>query len=159
MSISFFQKKNYEILPVRNEIININILFRTLLNYGIKNLKANYKKSFIEFVSPKVVYTGIDNNPAFYKLKDICDKPIYISVQNGLRHNVFFEECKKDLKKNQKLKADHICVFGNNEKKRLSKIINAKFHLIGNAFNNNFPIYKKKIVKKSNQLCLSLNLI
>ena len=51
-----FPKKNYEILPVRNEIININILFRTLLNYGIKNLKANYKKSFIEFVSPKVVY-------------------------------------------------------------------------------------------------------
>ena len=49
--------------------------------------------------------------------------------------------------------------FGNNEKKRLSKIINAKFHLIGNAFNNIFDLQKKKIVKKSNQLCLSLNLI
>ena len=108
-------------MPVRNEIININILFRTLLNYGIKNLKANYKKSFIEFVSPKVVYTGIDNNPAFYKLKDICDKPIYISVQNGLRHNVFFEECKKDLKKNQKLKADHICVLEITKKKDYPK--------------------------------------
>ena len=63
---------------------------------------------------------------------------------------MFFEECKKDLKKNQKLKVDHICVFGNNEKKRLSKIINAKFHLIGNVFNNNFPIYKKN--SKRNQI-------
>lgn len=142
-----FQKKNYEILHVRYEKINLNILFRTLFNYGIKNLKDNYKKSFIEFVSPKVVYTGIDNNPAFYKLKDICNKPVYISVQNGLRDNNFFLKCKQNLNGNQKLKADHIFVFGNNEKKRLSKIINAKFHVIGNIFNNNFPIKKKKIKK------------
>ena len=78
-NISFlFSKNSYEVLHVRYEKINLNILLRTLLKYGIKNLKNNYKKSFIEYVSPKIVYTGIDNNPAFYKLKDICKKPNYI---------------------------------------------------------------------------------
>ena len=51
------------------------------------------------FVLPKVVYTGIDNNPAFYKLKDIYNQPIYISVQNGMRSNEFYNECKQYIKK------------------------------------------------------------
>ena len=144
-----FSKKNCEILHVRYESINLYVLFATLLTSGIKNFKNNYKKNFIMFVSPKIVYTGIDNNPAFYKLKDIYHKPIYISVQVGMRFNDFYNECKEYIKNNNnKLKADHIFVFNEKEKERLLKIIEAKFHVIGNIHNNHYPIKRKKFNKK-----------
>ena len=144
-----FSKKNYKILYVRYESINLYVLCTTLFTFGIKNFKNNYKKNFIMLVSPKVVYTGIDNNPAFYKLKDIYNQPIYISAQFGMRSNEFYSECKQYIKKKKKkLKADHIFVFGKNEKERLLQIIEAKIHIVGKGFNNQFPIQPKKINKK-----------
>ena len=79
-----FSKKSYQIFDCRYESINIYVLCLTLLRFGVNNLKDNYKKMFIMLVSPKIVYTAIDNNPAFFKLKNIYDKPIYISDQNAL---------------------------------------------------------------------------
>ncbi len=144
-----FPKKNYEILHVRYESINLYVLLATLLTFGIKNFKDNYKKKFIMIVSPKVVYTGIDNNSAFYKLKNIYHRPTYISVQNGMRSNSFYNECKQYIKKKENtLKADHIFVFSKKEKERLLKIIEAKFHVVGSILNNHYPIKKKKFNKK-----------
>ena len=68
----------------RYESINIYVIFKTFFTFGINNFKDNYKKTFIELVSPKIVYTAIDNNVAFFKLKDLYDKPTYISDQNGI---------------------------------------------------------------------------
>jgi len=139
----FFSKKQYEILDVRYESINIYVILLTLKKFGIKNFKNNYKKCFINIVSPTIVLTCIDNNPAFYNLKNINSKPCYISFQNGMRDNEFYKVCQLHVKKtNQKLRCDHIFVFGKNEKKRLSKFIKANIHTLGNAVNNNF--YKKK---------------
>ena len=75
-----FSKKSYQILDCRYESINIYVLCLTLLRFGVNNLKDNYKKMFIMLVSPKIVYTAIDNNPAFFKLKNIYDKPRYIHL-------------------------------------------------------------------------------
>ena len=97
-----FPKKSYEILDSRYESTNIYIFCITFLKSGIKNFKDNYKKNFIEFVSPKIVFTSIDNNPAFYNLKNIYDKPFYISVQNGMRNNIFYKECKKIIQRKKK---------------------------------------------------------
>jgi len=143
-----FPKKNYETLPVRYESINIYVFCITFLTFGIRNFKNNYKKVFIKLVSPKIIYTEIDNNPAFYKLKEIYDKSIYISVQNGMRNNKFYEKCRQYTKKKKKLKADHIFVFGKSEKERLLRIIDAKIHVVGNVFNNKFSIQPKKLKKK-----------
>ena len=136
-----FPKKSYEILDSRYESTNIYIFCITFLKSGIKNFKDNYKKNFIEFVSPKIVFTSIDNNPAFYNLKNIYDKPFYISVQNGMRYNDFYKECKQYIQKTKrKLKADHIFLFGKNDKKRFSKIIEGNIHCFGNIINNHYLI-------------------
>ena len=118
----FFSKKNYEIFDRRYESINIYILCITLLKFGIKNLKDNYKKTFIMFVSPKIVYTSIDNDSAFFKLKHLYDKSIYVSDQNGLSKvtakgwpNKFYRECRKYAQETKKKpEADHIFLFGKN---------------------------------------------
>ena len=147
----FFPKKSYEILYCRYESINIYIFCMTLLKSGIINFKDNYKKKFIESVSPNIVFTSIDNNPAFYNLKNIYGKPFYISVQNGLRSNFFYKDCKKFIKRTKKkLKADHIFLFGKNDKKRFSKIIEGNIHCSGHVVNNHYLI--KPSQKKINSI-------
>ena len=32
-------------------------------------LKESYLKNYVKIVSPKVIYSAIDNNPALYKLR------------------------------------------------------------------------------------------
>ena len=73
-----------------------------------KNILDNYKKIYIELVSPKIVYTAIDNNPAFFKLKAVSNKPIYISDQNGMskvndsyKQESFYGDLKKYTKENR----------------------------------------------------------
>lgn len=144
-----FPKKNYEILHVRYESINLYVVFATLLTFGTKNFKSNYKKVFIMHVSPKVVYTGIDNNPAFYKLKDIYKLPIYISVQHGMRSKEFYNQCKMyKINEKKQLKADYIFVFCEKEKQRLLRVLEAKIYVVGSVRNNKFPIKSKKKNKK-----------
>jgi surface carbohydrate biosynthesis protein len=146
-----FPKKSYEILDCRYESINIYIFCMTFLKSGIINFKDNYKKNFMEFVSPKIVFTSVDNNPAFYNLKNIYDKPFYISVQNGMRNNIFYKECKKFIQRTKKkLKADHIFLFGKNDKKKFSKIIEGDIHCSGNVINNHYLI--KPSQKKINSI-------
>ena len=148
----FFSGKNYEILDNRYKIINIYVFFVTLLTSGIKNFKNNYKKIFLKFVSPKIVYTSIDNNIGFYRLKKIFPKAYYISDQNGIRDNKFFLDCKKFLKNGtEKLVSDIFFCFGNNDKKKIHQIIKTKIFILGNTKNNQILIKKnderiKKII-------------
>jgi len=159
-SIQFFsRKKNYEILDTRYESINIYVLCLTLLTSGIRNFRDNYKKIFIKLVSPKIVYTCIDNNLAFYKLKNIYDRPKYISIQNGMRNNSsffqndFYKECKHYIQKtNKKLKVDHVFLFGQNDKKNFSHIVAANTHVVGSPLNNHFSIQPKKSQRKINSI-------
>ena len=46
------------------------------------------------------------------------------------------------------MKADHIFLFGKNEKERVSQIIKGKIHILGNTKNNHYPIKLKKNKKK-----------
>ena len=141
----FFSKKYYEILDSRYKKINIYVIFFTLFKSGFNNFKDNYKKHYIDLVSPKIVFTSIDNSPSFYNLKNLNDKPLYISFQYGMRDNQFYKECKNYIKKTKKkLKADYIFSFGENEKKRFSKIIEGKIYSYGNATNNYYYLKKNK---------------
>lgn len=154
-----FKDNEFEVLDIRYEKINLYVLFFVLLNYGIKNLKFNYFKSFLEFVSPKLVYTGIDNQLDFFKLKNIYNKATYISDQFGISKNAhaaykkkikkdFFWRCKEYLKKsNSKLFADIIFTFGNNEIKNMSKYIDGNYYALGSTKNNYHKIKRKRINK------------
>lgn len=151
-----FLKKNYDFLDVRYESVNIYVLIFTFLDTGIKNFKDNYKKNFIKFVSPKIVYTSIDNNPAFFNLKNIYDKPLYISDQNAIskvpesyKQDEFYGVCKRyNQKTKKKLRADYIFLYGKNDKEKVSKIIKGNIHLLGNTINNYYTIKDKKIKKE-----------
>jgi hypothetical protein len=142
-----FKKKNYEVLKTRFEEINIYIFIITILKHGFINLILNYKVEFIKFINPKIIFTSIDNDLNFYKLKlmDSISKYNFISAQNGMRDSQFYKTCLKFIKNNkQKLICDHIFVFNNPEKQRLKNIIRAKIHVVGNIFNNSLKKYSKK---------------
>ena len=141
----FFSNKSYEFLDSRYESINIYVIFYTLFKSGFINFKDSYKKYYIDLVSPKIVFSAIDNSPSFYNLKNLNNKPLYISFQYGMRDNQFYNECKNYIKKTKKkLKADYIFLFGENEKKRFSKIIEGKIYGYGNATNNYYYLKKNK---------------
>ena len=117
-----FSKNSYSFYDVRFESINIYVLLKTFFNSGLSNLRTNYKLNYFRFVNPKIIYTSIDNNIGFYRLKKIFPKAYYISDQNGIRDNKFFLDCKKFLKKGtEKLVSDIFFCFGNNDKKKYIK--------------------------------------
>jgi len=109
----FFSNKSYEVLDSRYESINIYVIFFILFKSGFNNFKDNYKKYYIDLVSPKIVFSAIDNSPSFYNLKNLNDKPLYISFQYGMRDNQFYKECKNYIKKTKKkLMNYYIFLFG-----------------------------------------------
>lgn len=151
-SISFakylFKKKKFITYDVRYESINLSILLKTLIKSGYKNFFLEYKKNFFKSVNPKIVYTSIDNNIGFYKLKNLYPKAVYIADQNGMRDNFFYKSCIRESKYTE-LKCDFFFVFGIFEKKRLEKIIDSNFVAAGNTKNNlnfNNKLKKKKII-------------
>jgi surface carbohydrate biosynthesis protein len=158
IAIKLFKKNEYEILDIRYENINLYVLFYVLLNHGFKNIKFNYFKLFLEIVSPKIVYTGIDNQLDFFKLKGIYSKATYISDQFGISKNAyaayklqlkkdFYWKCKQYLSKNdKKLSADVIFTFGTNEIKNMSRYIDGKYYPLGST-KNNAHVLKKKTSK------------
>ena len=135
-----FKKKNYEVIDVRYESVCLPILINVIFKFGFTSIKENYLAEFIRKVSPKIVYTAIDNNMDFYKLKSLYDKCIYISDQFGISKNAyaafkervkkdFFWHCKKFNKiSKKKLKADIIFVFGNYEKNKIYVVTSQTRH-------------------------------
>lgn len=145
--LKLFKKNDYEILDVRYESINIYVIFTVILKTGFSNIKKNYIIQYINLVSPKIVVTFIDNNLFFYELKKYHPNAKYISIQNGRRDKVFFENLKKNNKK--KFFADYIFVFGYSIKKKISKFIKGNIIVLGSLKNN---FFKKKKYKKTNSI-------
>ena len=126
----YLKIKKKVIFDARYESINFYILFKALKDFKFSKLIKLYKKYYLQEVNPKIVYTNIDNNPAFFNLKNIYDKPLYVSDQAGIAKvnnqswpNDFSRECVKINSKNKKkLGSDLIFVFGQNNKLQMSKI-------------------------------------
>ena len=154
-----FKKQDCEIYDTRFESINLYVgllTLKTLKTLKIKKFLKIYKSIFFNLVAPKIVYTAIDNNPGFFKLKNISNKPIYISDQNGMskiadsyKQHSFYGDLQKHKQKTNKMpEADHIFLFGKNDRERISKVIKGKTYLFGNTKNNHFIIKKRKLKKK-----------
>ena len=162
----FKNKKNIGIFYSRGEELNIYVLILTIFKKGLKNLILNYKKTYLELIKPKVIFTSIDHDPMFFALKIIYPNAKYISDQHGFSKVVgykwphsFFFRCKSIAKKlgQKKLKADIIFVFNEYEKLWMSKIIDSKFYILGNTVNNYYN-FKKNKKKQKEILFISLGL-
>ena len=158
-SIRFAQKlfKNtkFSIFHNRYDAVSSYIFFLTIFKSGLKDFFKNYKKNFFLFVNPKIVYTAIDNNIGFYKLKALFPKAYYIADQNGMRNNVFYKITKSLKEKQYKLLVDIMFCFGENEKKRLKKIISGKIYPLGNTLNNSRKYSKIKKFNFKNLVFIS----
>jgi len=124
--------------------LNLWILFQCLISrkFQMKEYFARAVKSH----RPRVVITFIDNDPTFYQLKSLNSSPVYIAVQNGLRHNYAYAYRSgfvdhllnaggKDL-----LSADLICTFGNGSSSLFENSIRTKTLVTGNLRNNSMEL-------------------
>ena len=160
-----FENKSYTIFDVRYESVNLFILAASLFKskFNLKKiLKKFTKRTYLERVNPKIVYTITDNNPAFYELKNLYPKPYYVSDQYGISKvnnqtwpNDFSRKC-DEINRNSKnkLTADLIFVFNQNEKKHMSKCVKSKIVALGNTKCNNFYLSKKSKQTKKKKLHL-----
>ena len=94
----YIKKKNCEIYHIRWEVINFYIVYKTLTEYGFKNIKENYRKVYINFVHPKIVITLNNVNFAFYKLKYLFPNVITIAIQNTIKVKMILLFLKKIMK-------------------------------------------------------------
>ena len=146
-----FQREKYDFLYVRYEIINVYVLTSSILKNGLKNLSYNYKKTYIEYVSPKIIFSSIDNDIGFFLLRQKISKYSFILVQNGMRDNFCVSVFKNYLKlKKKKIIFDYIFVFGDNDKVEYQKYFQAKIFSIGNIKNNSISVKKRN--KKFNYI-------
>ena len=135
----YIKKKNCEIYHIRWEVINFYIIYKTLTEYGLKNIKDNYRKVYINFVHPKVVITLNNVNFAFYKLKYLFPNVITIAIQNTIRNQDDFTLLKKN---NEKLYCDYLFCFSKAYGHLYKKFIDIKKLIIIGSFINNYYDYK-----------------
>ena len=120
--------------------LNFWILLKCLV--GGKFEMKEYFARAIRTHRPHVVITFIDNDPTFYLLKSLVASPVYIAVQNGLRHNYAyayrsgFVDHLVNAGGKDRLVADLICTFGKGSSLFFEKLIHAKTLVTGNLKNN-----------------------
>ena len=153
-SIVQIHKDGLDILARYVNSSDISVVDPSELNFWIllKCLmfrKFQMKEYFVEAIKahrPRVVITFIDNDPTFYQLKSLNSSPVYIAVQNGLRHNYAYAYRSglvdhlvnaggKDL-----LSADLICTFGKGSSLFFESNIRTKTLVTGNLKNNSMEL-------------------
>jgi surface carbohydrate biosynthesis protein len=144
-----FSREKYDFLYVRYEQINLYVLAISVLKNGLKDLTFNYKKNYIDLVSPKLIFSSIDNDIGFFLLRQKLFKYTFVLVQNGMRDNYCINIFKNYIKLRKKITFDYIFVFGDNDKIELKKYFKARIFSIGNLKNNSITIKKKR---KSNYM-------
>ena len=124
--------------------LNFWILLRCLVRGKFHMLE--YSAEVIRVQKPRVVITFIDNDTTFYFLKSLNPSPVYIAVQNGLRHNYayayrsgFIDHLVKAGGRDR-LSADLICTFGKGSSLLFENNIRAKTLVTGNLKNNSMEI-------------------
>jgi len=140
--------KNYGILAIRREEINVWVLFKIILKFRLS--LESYVHQYINYVQPNLIVTSIDNSILFYKLKKFFPNIKFVSIQNGYRFKTEkFINVIKDRKYKNQLEADYIFLFNSSIAKIYSKYIKSKKIIIGSFRNNNIPITNKNKIKKS----------
>ena len=131
--------------------LNFWILLRCLVRGKFHMLE--YSAEVIRVQKPHVVITFIDNDTTFYLLKSLNPSPVYIAVQNGLRHNYayayrsgFIDHLVKAGGKDR-LSADLICTFGKGSSLLFENNIRTKTLVTGNLKNNSMKLAEPKKIE------------
>ncbi len=142
----YIKRNQSAIYYTRWEEINFFILIYVIINFGLKQMRKNYKKTFFNFVDPKVVVTLMSSHTAFYKLKSEFPKITTIAIQCNPGDPDFMKFI-KNAKKNS-LSCDYFFFFSESFKSIYKKyiLIKKKSFVIG-SFRNNF-FHKKSLVSK-----------
>jgi surface carbohydrate biosynthesis protein len=133
-----------EISVVDPSELNFWILLKCLMLRKFQ--MKEYFAQAIRAHRPRIVITFIDNDPTFYQLKSLNSSPVYIAVQNGLRHNYAYayrsgfvdhlvKAGGKDL-----LSADLICTFGKGSSLFFESNMRTKTLVTGNLKNNSMEL-------------------
>ena len=132
------------ILVVDPSKLNFWILLKCI--FTAKFHMQGYAVEVIKIQRPRVVITFIDNDTNFYLLKSLLPSPVYIAIQNGLRHNYayahrsgFVDHLIKAGGKDR-LSADLICTFGKGSSLLFENNIRTKTLVTGNLKNNSMEI-------------------
>ena len=158
--ISFRFPKQIDIVQIHNDGIeilaqyvnrsSISVVDPSKLNFWIllkcvflaKFQMQGYAVEVIKSQRPRVVITFIDNDTNFFLLKQLVPSPVYIAVQNGLRHNYaysygdgFVDRLINAGGKNR-LSADVICTFGKSSSALFEDNIRASTLVVGSLKNN-----------------------
>ena len=173
----FIEKKNYFLLPTRQDrikIIYINLKF--FINFVKLFMFQQNKRglfltayfvSIIETIKPKVVVSHIDNS---IKYSDVSfflkDKFKFLTIQNASRYDALinhlnFEKNLKDKLDNYKLFIQNYCCLGQWE---IDCYTNLKhqvdhFHKIGSIRKSNFFRYLEREEKKLNPNLFKLGVL
>ena len=148
----YIKRTESAIYYTRWEEVNIFILFYVIFNYGLNDIRKNYKKFFFIFVNPKIAITSTSNQVAFYKLKNHFPNITTISIQNNVGDEKFIKLLKNE-KKNS-LSCDYFLFFSDSFRKIHEKyILVKKKSLIIGSFKNNF--YYKKSSNNKKMLFIS----
>ena len=137
---NLFEKNEYIILDTSFQIINIFIILKLI--FSLKKLNyINYYSEIIKLINPKFIFTFIDNNLGFYKIKKNFKNIKFISIQNGTRFVTgdILELLEKD---GNKYNVDHYFTFNQSYAKEIEKFIKGDYKIIGSFKNNLFDISK-----------------
>ena len=135
-----FEKNEFEILDTSYKIINVFIILKLILNFKKINY-INYFSEIIKAMSPSYIFTFIDNNLGFYKLKEKFKDINFIAIQNGTRF--ITGDILEILEKNEKkYSIDYYFAFNDSYSNILKKYINGNYKTIGSYKNNFFNVSK-----------------
>lgn len=139
----FFEKDEYSTLDTSYKVINIYIIFKLI--FSLKKINyVNYFSMLIKLINPKFVFTFVDNNLSFYKIKKNFNQIKFISIQNGTRFITgdILEELEKPEIKLEEYYVDHYFTFNRCYANIIRKFIKGNYKIIGSCKNNFFKVSK-----------------
>ena len=144
---NFFEVCQYNFFYSRNEKIEINIFFKTIVENGFKNFDKNYLFNYVEKFAPKYIFSMWVLNKNLYLIKEKFPSIKIILIQSH-RLNRGHYEFMSSFPKNT---IDLFFTFRNFDKDNLKKIFNnVKIIPVGSLKNNHF--FKKQEKKISNKI-------
>lgn len=135
----YLKKYSVTVIALRGEFINLPCFFFAMLkiDFWKGKLFNAYVETFIYTVSPRVIITFIDNNPAFFELSKRFPNVKTIFIQNGTRGET--GDIFGYLVKSDNYHVDYMLVHGKSIGLHYKNYISGQIIPIGSLKNNTVP--------------------
>ena len=106
----YFKENEMNIFYRRGEEINISILFLCLINLELSGL--GYYKQYIKLAKPKIILTGIDYYPNFYRLSNLTKvkTAFFQRARGSYMTGVFYEKKIFNIRNKKNFHVDYMFV-------------------------------------------------